>query len=188
MADSDKGLTELLHAWQRGEAGAESELFTATYYELRRRVAVYMRGERPGHTLQATALVNEAWIELQKRAEKGFGDRNHFFAAAAKIMRHILIEHARRMNSEKRGGDRLRVTLNDQNLGDAKVPEMDILALHEALTEFEIIDPVRSRVVELRYFCGLSIDATADVLGRSVRSVNRDWFTAKAWLSNRLGG
>ncbi len=145
-----------------------------------------MRRERPNHTLQSTAMVHEAWLQIQKSPDMHFKDSIHFFAVAAIIMRHILVEYARKRNAEKRGGGRHQVTLGDDLVSEADSRGLEILALNEALSEFERIDPARCKIVELRYFAGLSIEMTAKVLGRSVRSVNRDWFAAKAWLSDKL--
>lgn len=180
-------LTQLLRAWQRGDSGADDELFTQAYGELRRQAARFMLRERRNHTLQPTAIVHEAWLKIQNSPTLYFENSSDFFAVAATIMRHILVEHARKRVAAKRGGGKNLVTLHEDMMSDPKQREIQILALNEALSEFENIDPVRSRIIELRYFAGLSIEMTAKVLGRSVRSVNRDWSAAKAWLSYRLG-
>lgn len=179
-------LTELLDAWQRGESGADSDIFTAAYDELRRQAARFMRRERPGHTLQATAIVHEAWLQIRKSPTLKFKNSSDFFAVAATIMRRILIEHARKHNRIRHGGGFVAITLNDDIVADPKERGLDILALDEALSRFEKFDPKRSKIIEHRYFSGLSIEMTAKALGRSVSSVNKDWFIAKAWLYNEL--
>jgi len=179
-------LTELLRAWQHGDAEAAGELFTLAYEELRRQAERFMRRERLNHTLQTTEIVHEAWLRIQASSTLQFRDRRDFFAVASTIMRHLLVEHARKRNAAKRGDGNERVTLDDDLIAEPQPRGIDILALHEALEEFEKIDPARARIVELRFFGGLSIEMTAQVLGRSVRSINRDWFVAKAWLFDRL--
>lgn len=186
MSIASSNLTELVQAWQRGDPVAENDLFVQVYDELRRRAARYMRYERPNHTLQPTAIVHEAWMQLRGSAGLRFESRGDFFAVTSTMMRHILVEHARRRNAEKRGGGNLQVTLSDDLAVQDKNQGLDVLALHDALEEFERIDPIRSKIVELKYFSGLTNEEVSEVLGRSVRSVNRDWFAAKAWLAEKL--
>lgn len=187
MSIAGSNLTELVHAWQRGDPVAESDLFVQVYDELRRRAARYLRFERANHTLQPTEIVHEAWMQLRGASGLRFANRGDFFAVSSTMMRHILVEHARRRNAEKRGGGNWNITLKEDMAIQDGDRGLDVLALNEALTEFERLDPARSKIVELKYFSGLTNEEVSEVLGRSVRSVNRDWFAAKAWLAEKLG-
>ena len=157
------------------------------YDELRRIAARYMSRERPGQTLQATALVNEAFVRLAAERPRQFQNRTHFLAIAALSMRQILIQRARARRALKRGGALQRVTLDDQHL-QAPPGEIDVLALDEALTRLAAVDPELARVVELRYFGGLTVEETADVMASSPATVKRQWALARAWLKQALAG
>lgn len=179
-------VTRLLAAVRQGQSGSSDELLALVYEELRNLARHRMAQESPGLTLQATALVHEAYLRLVKEDRSEWDNRAHFFSAAAEAMRRILVERARRVRRIKHGGERQRVGLE---LADVLVPEqsVDILALEEALQEFERLDPRRCEVVKLRYFVGLSLDETAEMLGVSKRTVNTDWNLARAWLKLQLG-
>jgi len=155
------------------------------YPELRRRAAAYLRRERAGHTLQPTALVNEAYLLLAAQRVGGWRDRTHFAAMAAQMMRRVLVDHARRRKTTKRSGQWSRVTLTDQA---AASPDdgIDVIALDDALSELASFDPEKSRLVELRYFGGLSIDETAEAMNVSPATIDREWRAARAWLQTRL--
>jgi RNA polymerase sigma factor (TIGR02999 family) len=166
------------------------DLMPLVYDELRRLAARYISRERPGQTLQATALVNEAYIRLAAERPREFANRTHFLAIAALSMRQILVQRARRRAAKKRGGAPQRVTLNDNHLSPANSPgeHIDILALDEALERLGAMDPKLARIVELRYFAGLTVEETADVVGSSPATVKRHWETARAWLKRALDG
>ena len=158
------------------------------YDELRRLAASYIRRERPGQTLQATALVHEAYVRLIAEKSHTWQNRTHFLAIAALSMRQILVEKARRRNAAKRGGAPQRITLDDRNLDAANTPaDIDVLALDEALTRLAALDPEHARIVELRYFGGLTVEETAEVLNSSPATVKRRWALARAWLKKELG-
>jgi len=182
----DADVTRLLAAWQNGDTSAANELFPLVYEELHRVAGRAMRGEDAGHTLQPTALVNEVYLRLvdQKRAD--WQNRKQFFGVAAQIMRRVLVDHARAHRSEKRGGGVSPVTLDDSHDLSPASDTMDILALHEALDKLAELDPEQVRVVELRYFTGLSIEETAQALGVSPATVKREWAVARAWLRREL--
>lgn len=178
-------LTILLDDWKRGDATALGKLTPLIYDELRRIAHRYARRERNGHTLQTTALVNEAYLRLAGNEPPDWQNRSHFFAVTAQVMRHILIDHARRRRSLKHGGDAQQVSLGKADLM-AEERAAELIALDEALAELAALDPRKVQVVELRYFGGLSLEETADVLGISLMTVRRDWRAAKAWLFQRL--
>jgi RNA polymerase sigma-70 factor, ECF subfamily len=157
------------------------------YDELRRLARQCMRRERAGHTLQTTALVNEAYLRLVNSSRVDWHDRAHFFAIAAQLMRRVMVDEARRRQNQKRGGDVTRVAL-DEELAAAHQPEVDLLALNEALDRLAQFAPRKCRVVEMRFFAGLTIDETGAVLGVSADIVKREWRTAKLWLLNELNG
>ncbi len=167
------------------KANEAPELMPLVYDELRRIAAGYMRGERPGQTIQATALVNEAYVQLASGRARPFANRAHFLAIAALSMRQILVQRARARRAAKRGGQPERVTLDDSLLPDAG-PSIDVLALDEALTRLLTLDPEQSRIVELRYFGGLTIEETAEIVGVSPATVKRQWTMARAWLKQAL--
>jgi RNA polymerase sigma-70 factor, ECF subfamily len=185
VATSAHDVTQLLQAWSGGDNGALEKLAPLVYAELRRLARRYMRRESPGHVLQTTALVNEAYIRLVDAGGVGWRDRNHFFAVSARIMRHILVDLARSKRNLKHGGKLRLVPLDDASAA-VDAPHPDLIALDEALTALELTDPRKSRVVELRYFTGLSVKETADVLAVSPDTVMRDWRLAKLWLLREL--
>ena len=177
-------ITALLHQLRQGNREAESELFALVYQELRRIAQQQMKGERDGHSWQATELVHEAYLRLFG-GETDFENRAHFFAIAARQMRRLLVEHARRDGADKRGGGLRRVSLSEaRELGLA--PDVDLLALDEALRLFEKLFPHHSRIVELRFFAGLTEVEAAEVLGSSLTTLKREWLFAKVWLYRRL--
>lgn len=178
-------VTKLLRAWEGGDQHALERLTPLVYNELRRIARRYMARERPGHTLQATALVNEAYLRLVDAKEMSWRDRAHFFAISARTMRRILIESARARRFQKRGGGQERVTLED-SLAIQGQPGPDLVALDDALNALAAMDPRRSQVVELRFFGGLSVEETAEVMKVSPETVHRDWKLARAWLLREL--
>jgi RNA polymerase sigma factor (TIGR02999 family) len=181
MAD----VTHLLTAIERGEPDAAGRLWPIVYDELRQLAGAQMAHERAGHTLDATALVHEAYLRLTGDAEAGFANRRHFFAAAARAMRHILVEHARGKGRRKRGGGRREhPDLDALTVGG---PAEDLLALHDALERFAEHDPVKARLVELRFFAGLTLEQAAESLDISLSSANRAWRYARAWLYSAMG-
>ena len=155
------------------------------YDELRRLAARYVSRERPGQTLQATALVNEAFVRISAERSREFQNRTHFLAIAALSMRQILVQRARARAAAKRGGAPQRVTLGDAHLGSSQ-PDIDVLALDEALERLAALDPDQARIVELRYFGGLTVEETAEVMGTSPATVKRHWAMARAWLKRAL--
>ena len=177
-------ITEVLAAWANHDPTARDRLVPIVYEELRRLARHYMRGEREGHTLQTTALVNEAYLRLAGIDGLRWRDRAHFFALAATLMRRVLVDHARQRGREKRGAG-VAVTSLDEN-AIAPRSDVDVLALDDALARLAAVDPQQSRVVELRFFAGLSVEETAEALGISPATVKRDWATAKLWLYNEL--
>jgi RNA polymerase sigma factor (TIGR02999 family) len=179
---SPESVTALLQAWNTGDAEAGRRLIPLVYGELRRRAGGYLRRERPGHTLQPTALVHEAYLRLVG-LQVHLRNRSQFFGVASNLMRRILVDHARRRRAAKR--DAIRVTLNEvaQPVAERAV---DLVRLDEALTELSALDARQARVVELRYFGGLTLQEAAKVLGVSVPTVKRDWALARAWLFDRL--
>lgn len=170
-----------------GSQAAFDELFPLVYAELRRIAAREMRREKPGRTLQTTALVHEAYLRLLKDAALSFENRSHFLGIAARAMREILIEHARARAARKRGGGGVRLTLDDAVAG-AAAPSIDVLAIDEALQRLARLDERHARVVELRYFGGLSVEETAVALSLSPATVKRAWTLARAWLYRELSG
>ena len=182
----DTPVTQLLSDWRRGDTSARDKLVAALYPELRQLAEHLFRRERSNHTLQPTALVNEAWLRLSGVEAIANGDRSHLFAVAARLMREILIDHARRRAAAKRDGGE-RVTLSGLD-ADADDNGIDLIGLDAALTRLDAIDPVKGRIVELRYFGGLSIEDTADALALSPATIKRHWQAARAWLFNALEG
>lgn len=179
-------VTRLLDDINAGRAGAREELVPVVYAELRILAESYMRKERPGHTLQPTALVNEAWMKLADQTRVEWKGRAHFFGIAAQAMRRILVDHHRKRSAARRGGGEAAVTLVDGPAETFQDP-LDFIALDEALDELAELDPRAARIVELKFFGGLSVEETAEVLDISTPTVKRDWRTAKAWLYQRLG-
>jgi RNA polymerase sigma factor (TIGR02999 family) len=184
-------LTGLLIEWRQGDKAALDKLTPIVYDELRRIAHRYVRRERDGHTLATTALVNEAYVRLAGFQQVTWENRSHFFAVSARVMRHILIDYARRGHYAKRGGGLQRVSFESAAaeaslMSPARAAEL--IALDEALDEFAKLDPRKSQVVELRYFGGLTLEETADVLKVSLMTVRRDWRAAKAWLYKAVNG
>lgn len=178
-------LTGLLHDWREGDKAALDRLTPIVYDELRRIAHRYVQRERDGHTLQTTALVNEAYLRLAGQQKVDWQNRAHFFAVTAQVMRHILIDHARRRRYAKHGGELQQVPLDEAGVMSHERAG-ELIALDEALDELAKLDPRKSRVVELRYFGGLSLEETAEVLEISLMTVRRDWRAAKAWLYKRV--
>ena len=179
-------MTTLIAELRQGNEAAREELVTLVYPELRRIAAHYMRQERPDHTLRTTGLVNEMYVRLFGTTSIDWQSRAHFFAAVAREMRHILVDYARARNAKKRPDRRLAISLTDVDVVASETPE-DVLALDEALSRLESVDPRASRVVELRYFTGLSEREAAEALGVSLSTLKRDWNFARAWLLDQLG-
>jgi RNA polymerase sigma-70 factor, ECF subfamily len=177
--------TLLLHAWGRGDVQARDDLFDLVHRDLRARAAAYLRRERRDHTLQPTALIHETYLRLVDQDRVDWQNRAHFLGIAAVMMRRVLVDHARRRNAVKRPAHTLRVALDDQ-VGRVEPVACEVLALHAALDELERIDERQARIVELRYFAGMSEDEIAGAIGVSRSSVTRDWQMARAWLFRRL--
>jgi len=188
--DSDSGedasVSRLLADWAAQDPSARDRLVPIVYEELRRLAHHYMRGERVGHTLQTTALVNEVYLRLAGINGLQWRDRTHFFAMAGRLMRRVLVDYARRHGRDKRGGG-VSVTTLDEHAVTTE-PSVDIIALDAALEHLAAVDPQQSQIVELRFFGGLSIEETAEALGISPATVKRDWTTAKMWLHHELTG
>ena len=180
-------VTRLLRAWGEGDAKAGDRLMPLVYAELRKRAAAYLRRERPGHTLQPTALVHEAYLRMAGQDRAAWKNRAQFFGVAACMMRRILVDHARALNMAKRAGRLINVELQDDHAVVA-APDIDVLALDEALTRLAAFDARKTAVAELRFFSGLSVEETAQVLGVSVATVEREWQVARAWLYSALKG
>lgn len=178
-------ITRLLVAWSEGDQAALEALTPLVHHELHRLAVRYMARERPGHVLQATALVNEAYVRLIKLEDVHWQNRAHFFGIAAQMMRRILVDMARARGRAKRGRGQFQVSLSDV-AGLPVARSRDVMALDDALNELETIDPRKSRVVEMRFFGGLSLQETACVLQVSVGTVRRDWSLARAWLHREL--
>ncbi len=188
MAGADQNqTTELLARVEQGDSAAAEQLMPLVYDELRRLAQHLLQQQRPDYALQATALVHEAYLRLVGQDRTQWRGRNHFFALAAKMIRRALVDHARAAHAVKRGGAAQRLTLHDGvALIDARHPQLDLLSLHEALTDLETDFPRAVRVVELRFFAGLTVEETADAIEVSPRTVKEDWRFARAWLRDRL--
>ena len=178
-------VTGLLVDWSNGDRGALDRLMPLVYDELRHIARRHLRAEDPAHTLQSTALVHEAYLKLVDQRRVQWQNRAHFFAVAARMIRRILLDHARRRHAAKRGGPATRLTL-DEGLLAPECRDVDVVARDEGLTALAELDPQQARVVELRFFAGLTIAEAAEALGISSATVRRDWVTAKAWLFDRL--
>jgi RNA polymerase sigma-70 factor (ECF subfamily) len=185
MTGQHQDVTELLMAWRDGDEDALSRLTPLVYDEIRRLAAAHMRREKAGHTLQTSALVNEAYIRLVDSSRVRWQNRAHFLAVASQLMRRILVDFARTRRYQKRGGDWHQVTLDD-GLGVTTRLDSDLVALDEALQELAKLDPRKARVIELRFFGGLSLEETSEALQVSTDTVGRDWRAAKAWLTREL--
>jgi RNA polymerase sigma factor (TIGR02999 family) len=185
MASSPDEVTLMLIRWSNGERDALDQLIPIVYGELRRLASRTLRRERRDHTLQPTALVHEAYLRLIDQRSVNWQNRSHFFAIASQAMRRIVVDHARRHNAVKRGGDNLKVELEAAMLLPG-AKDVDVVRLDDALTALAAFDPQQGRIVELRFFGGLSIEQTAEVIGISPATVKRDWSMAKAWLHREL--
>lgn len=186
MMDSAASRVTQLLAGVGLDGGSSDELVQLVYVELRGLARAWIAREPPGHTLPPTALVHEAYLRLVTDPAVRWENRRHFFGAAAEAMRRILIERARRIASEKHGGARRRVELDENVPRDVALPVEDVLSVHGVLDELEALDPDMAQVVKLRYFGGLSVEETAEALAQSPRTVNRQWTSARAWLARRL--
>ena len=178
-------VSELLRTWGDGDAAALNDLLPLVEQELRRRARHYMAQERRGHTLQVTALVNETFIRLTGAQQVRWHDRTHFFSMAARLMRRVLVDHARNRGYQKRGGAAERVPL-DEGMAVTPAPDVDLIALDRALDGLEQLDPRKCKVVDMRYFAGMTNEEIADALGVSIDTVKRDWRMAKLWLLREL--
>ena len=181
MAPLSNEVTQLLVAWGNGDQAALDQLMPLVYSELHRLAHRHIKKERPGHTLQTSALLNEAFLRLVDQRDVTWQSRAHFFAIAAQMMRRILVDYARSRRYAKRGGDAQQVSLDDNLMISSRL-STDVVQLHEALNELTAVDERKGKVVELKFFGGLSIEETAEVLGVSEGTVMRDWTLAKAWL------
>ena len=189
------GVTRLLRAWGAGDVQASESLVRLVYAELHRQAQIALRRERDGHTLQPTALVHEAWLRLGDQHDAHWESRSQFFAIAAQMMRRVLLDHARARHAVKRGGGGLQVSLSEGDFFGAEpaapaqappIDPLDIIVLDEALARLAELDPQKARLVELRYFAGLSIPETAAVLGISTATVAREWAIARMWLRREI--
>jgi RNA polymerase sigma factor (TIGR02999 family) len=187
MPESPENVTRLLLDWSNGNKEALDSLLPIVYDELRRQASRYLRRERAGHTLQTTALINEAYLRLVNQKNVHWQNRAHFFGIAAQLMRRILVDHARTRKRSKRGGSDIRVSLNEATV-TSQAQDLDLVALDEALERLVEIDPQQSRIVELRFFSGLNVEETAEVLRISPATVKREWRIAKAWLHREISG
>ena len=185
MSSGSEDITTLLKDWRQGSQQAGQQLMTSAYQQLRRLAAHYLSHERPNHTLQATALVHELYLRLFSSEPVDWQTRAHFFAVAAQQLRRILVDHARSIQSEKRGGQRVRLSLTEAN-GWAQEQEKDLLEVDEALQRLAQLDPRAAQIVELRFFGGLKETEIAEVLGISLATLHRDWKAARAWLLSQL--
>lgn len=185
MTTSPQDVTQLLAAWRDGDQEALDKLMPLVYDELRRIASRYMKRERAGHTLQTTALVNEAYVRMVGHQNVDWQNRAHFFGVAASVMRHLLVDRARANGRVRRGANPQQVTL-DEGVVISEQKDEELLALDEALTKLNEIDERKVKIVELRFFSGLSAEETAEVLGVSEITVKRDWLKAKAWLYREL--
>ena len=185
MAAIAEEITQLLITWSKGDKTALDQLVPLVYPELRRLARIHMRRENPGHTLQTSALINEAYLRLVDQQGVNWEDRAHFFAVAATVMRHILVDHARTRNYAKRGGGVLRLPLDEAKaLTEQKAAQL--VALDDALNDLAALDPRRGQIIELRFFGGLSLDETAEVMKVSPSTVQREWRAAIAWLRRSM--
>ncbi len=185
MTPSPNEVTQLLVAWGNGDQAARDQLMPLVYAELHRLAHRHIKKERPGHTLQTSALVNEAFVRLVDQRDVHWQSRAHFFGIAAQMMRRILVDYARKRRFAKRGGNQLQVSLNEDVLA-AKQRSAEVILLDDALTQLAEVDERKSKVVELKFFGGLSIEETAEALGVSPGTVMRDWTLAKAWLRRAM--
>jgi RNA polymerase sigma-70 factor, ECF subfamily len=188
LMTQDANVTEMLRAWRAGDASAGEQLLPVVYAELHRRAAAAMRREDAGHTLQATALVHEAYMKLVDQRQANWQNRSQFYGIAAQLMRRILIDHAREHLAQKRGGGARQVTLSGIDIPADSDDAVEILALHDALERLAALDARQGKIVELRYFAGLGVEEVAEALEISPATVKREWATARAWLKRELAG
>ena len=182
---SPRDIPQLLADWSNGDKAALDKLVPMVYEELRRLASYYVRRERAGCTLQTSALVNEAYLKLIDQRDVRWRDRTHFFAIAAQLMRRVLIDHARRHLYAKRGGGAYELSLDEAALVSEE-PAAELIALDDALNELAVLDPRKSQIVEMRFFGGMSAEEVAEALGVSLRTIEREWRKAKAWLHRAL--
>ena len=187
MRQTPPNITQLLVAWNGGDKAALDQLIPIVYEELRRQASNYLRRERPGHTLQTTALIHEAYVRLVDQKNVHWQNRAQFFGIAAQLMRRILVDHARTKHRAKRGGSAVRVSLTDTT-AVTKDANLDLIEIDEALNRLAKIDEQQAQIVEMRFFSGLSVEETAAALNISPATVKRDWRVAKAWLHRSLAG
>jgi RNA polymerase sigma factor (TIGR02999 family) len=185
MTRTPRNITQLLVAWNGGDKSALDQLIPIVYDELRRQASRYLRQERPGHTLQTTALIHEAYLRLVDQKSVQWQNRAQFFGIAAQLMRRILVDHARTRHRAKRGGSAVRVSLSDAT-AVTKDANLDLVELDQALNRLAEIDPQQGKIVELRFFSGLNVEETAAALNISPATVKRDWSVAKAWLHREI--
>jgi RNA polymerase sigma factor (TIGR02999 family) len=185
---NEPNVTQLLRAWRGGDAAAGQQLLPIVYAELHRRAAAAMKREDAGHTLQATALVHEAYMRLVDQRQSEWQNRSQFYGIAAQLMRRILIDHAREHLAAKRGGGAKQVTLSGVDVAADSDDAVEILALHDALEKLAVMDERQAKIVELRYFAGLGVEETAEALEISPATVKREWATARAWLKREMSG
>lgn len=183
--DTPESITQLLVEWGNGDEEALNRLMPVVHDELRRLARMYLRRERINHTLQPTALINEAYLKLVDQHGMHWQNRAQFFGISAQLMRRILVDYARQARADKRGGGAIAVSLTQAN-SFTQQPEIDLLEIHEALERLAAFDPQQSRVVELRFFAGLTVEESAEVIGISRATVAREWTMAKAWLHREL--
>jgi RNA polymerase sigma factor (TIGR02999 family) len=186
--DRPPEITRWLNEWSSGNENALDALMPIVYAELHRQAASYLRRERIGHTLQATALINEAYLKLVDQRDVNWQNRAHFFGIAAQAMRRILVDHARTRHRDKRGGSAENLPIEAAEFAVSGKDTVDLIALDEALTRLGQLDERQARIVELRFFSGLSVEETAEALGVSKATVKNEWRTAKAWLFQELNG
>ncbi|MBI3652461.1 MAG: sigma-70 family RNA polymerase sigma factor [Acidobacteria bacterium] len=186
MSSTSKNVTQLLADWGGGDKQALEHLMPLVYQELHRLADYYLRRERQGHTLQATALINEAYLKIIDQRSVNWQNRAHFFGVAAQMMRRILVDHARSHLYAKRGGGAQKLTLDEALALPQQERDVDLVALDDALKTLEAMDAQQSRIIELRFFGGLTIEETAEVLSLSPATVKREWHWAKAWLYNEI--
>ncbi|HEY1341216.1 MAG TPA: sigma-70 family RNA polymerase sigma factor [Bryobacteraceae bacterium] len=179
-------VTQLLVNWSKGDEAALDQLLPLVYGELRRLASAYLRRERPNHTLQSTALVHEAFLRLVNQQDVQWKNRAHFYAIAAQMIRRILVDYARSQHAEKRGAGAVKLQLDEAMDVPQKAAELDLLGLNTALDKLTELDPRQSRIVELRFFAGLSIEETAEVMQLSPASIKREWSSARAWLFREM--
>jgi RNA polymerase sigma-70 factor, ECF subfamily len=186
--DQPREITRWLHEWSSGKENALDVLMPVVYAELHRQATNYLRRERVGHTLQATALINEAYLKLIDQREVNWQNRAHFFGIAAQAMRRILVDHARSRHRNKRGGAAENLPLEAAEFATSGDGSVDLIELDEALTRLATLDGRQARIVELRFFSGLNVEETAEALGLSQATIKNEWRTAKAWLFQELNG